>query len=91
MAPQLSRLRSSPSLLKSELRFGPPDNAFFPEDWIYEYGLLDEYAINAYWIGRYDECIKSCRKILSTPTLPGADRKRIQANAELARQKLSGG
>ena len=68
-----------------------PDHTFIPEDWIYEYGLLDEYAINAYWIGRYDECIKSCRKILSTPTLPGADRKRIQANAELARQKLSGG
>ena len=78
-------------LAKRGLLVKRPDNAFIPEDWIYEYGLLDEYAINAYWIGRYDECIKSCRKILSTPTLPGADRKRIQANAELARQKLSGG
>jgi len=25
-----------------------PDNALIPEDWIYEYGLLDEYAINAW-------------------------------------------
>ena len=58
---------------------------------IYEYGLLDEYAINAYWIGRYDECLKSCRKILSTATLSDAERKRIQANADFAKQKLSGG
>jgi hypothetical protein len=55
------------------------------------YGLLDEYAINAYWIGRYDECLKSCRRILGTATLADAERKRIQANAEFARQKLSGG
>jgi hypothetical protein len=55
------------------------------------YGLLDEYAINAYGIGRYDECLKSCRKILGTATLADAERKRIQANAEFARQKLSGG
>ncbi|MGB9647660.1 MAG: hypothetical protein WCB44_21440, partial [Stellaceae bacterium] len=46
--------------------------------------------INAYWIGRYDECLKSCRKILSTATLSDADRKRIQANADFVRQKLSG-
>jgi glycosyltransferase involved in cell wall biosynthesis len=78
-------------LAKRGLLVKRPDHAFIPEDWIYEYGLLDEYAISAYWIGRYDECIKSCRQILSTPTLPGADRKRIQANPELARQKLSGG
>ena len=78
-------------LAKRGLLIKRPDNAFFPEDWIYEYGLLDEYAINAYWIGRYDECLKSCRKILGTATLADAERKRIQANAEFARQKLSGG
>ena len=78
-------------LAKRGLMVKRPDNAFIPEDWVYEYGLLDEYAINAYWIGRYDECLKSCRKILSTAALSDADRKRIQANADFARQKLSGG
>ena len=78
-------------LAKRGLLVKRPDNAFIPEDWIYEYGLLDEYAINAYWTGRYDECLKSCRKILSTATLSDADRKRIHANADFARQKLSGG
>ena len=78
-------------LAKRGLLIKRPDNAFIPEDWIYEYGLLDEYAINAYWIGSYDECLKSCRKILGTASLSDADRKRIQANADFARQKLSGG
>ena len=77
-------------LAKRGLMVKRPDNAFIPEDWICEYGLLDEYAINAYWTGRYDECLKSCRKILSTATLSDADRKRIQANADFVRQKLSG-
>jgi glycosyltransferase involved in cell wall biosynthesis len=67
-----------------------PDNALFPEDWVYEYGLLDEYAVNAYWTGRYDESLKACRKILSTAKLSEGERKRIQANADLARQKLDG-
>ena len=78
-------------LAKRGILIKRPDNAFFPEDWIYEYGLLDEYAINAYWTGRYDECLKSCRRILSTATLSDADRQRIQENADFARQKLSGG
>ena len=41
----------------------PPD-ALFVNDWIYEYGLLDELAINAYWTGRYEECIAACERIL---------------------------
>ena len=77
-------------LAKRGILIKRPDNAFFPEDRIYEYGLLDEYAINAYSIGRYDECLKSCRKILGTATLADAERNRIQADAESARQKLSG-
>jgi len=34
-----------------------PHNAPAVEDWIYEYGLLDELAVNAYWIGKYAECV----------------------------------
>jgi tetratricopeptide (TPR) repeat protein len=77
-------------LAKRGLAIKRPDGALFPEDWIYEYGLLDEYAINAYWTGRYDESLKACRKILGAARLSDADRKRIQANAGLARQKLAG-
>ena len=36
-----------------------PSGALGVEDWIYEYGLLDEFAINAYWTGRYGECVNA--------------------------------
>jgi hypothetical protein len=84
------RYREGFELAQRGLLIRRPDHALFPEDWIYEYGLLDEYAINAYWIGRYDECLKSCRKILAKAALSKADRKRIEANADFARQKLGG-
>jgi hypothetical protein len=42
---------------------------FILEGWIYEYGVLDEYAVNAYWIGKYAECLKACRKILALLTI----------------------
>ena len=84
------RYQQGLDLAKRGLAIKRPDNALFPEDWVYEYGLLDEYAINAYWTGHYDESLKACRKILRTARLSEADRKRIQANADLARQKLGG-
>ena len=77
-------------LAKRGILIKRPDNALFPEDWVYGYGLLDEYAINAYWTGRYDESLKACRKILSTAKLSEGECKRIQANADFASQKLSG-
>jgi hypothetical protein len=27
----------------------------FLESWIYDYGLLDELAVNAYWVEKYDD------------------------------------
>jgi hypothetical protein len=29
------------------------DNALAVEDWIYKFGLLDESAVNGYWIKKY--------------------------------------
>ena len=42
-----------------------PNEALFIQDWIYEYGLLDELAVNAYWTGRYAECVDACDRLLS--------------------------
>ena len=42
-----------------------PNNAPAVEDWIYEYGLLDELAVNAYWTGKYAECVDACDRLLN--------------------------
>lgn len=73
---------------KRGLQIRRPDDALFSEIWVYDYGLLDEYAVNAYWIGRYGVCLEACRKLLGSRTTPADQRGRIQANADLAAQKI---
>ena len=47
-----------------------PKDASAVEDWIYEYGLVDELAVNAYWTARYPECVDACDQLLSEGKLP---------------------
>lgn len=64
-----------------------PDNGLFVEPWIYDYGMLDEFAVNAYWAGHPHECLDACERLLSG-VLPEDMRGRIEANAQFARDKL---
>jgi hypothetical protein len=74
------RFQQGFALAERGLRIPQPADGLFIETWIYEYGLLDEYAGSAFWIGRHQECQRACRKMLGVPTLPEAERKRIEAN-----------
>ena len=65
-----------------------PRNAAAVEDWIYEYGLLDELAINAYWTGKYAECVDACDRLLSEGKLPADQRDRVLKNKQFAIEKL---
>lgn len=64
--------------------------ALFAEAWIYEWGLLDEFAVNAYWSGDYHGCIAACLRILECKSIDEATRKRVIANARFALDKLRG-
>jgi glycosyltransferase involved in cell wall biosynthesis len=75
-------------LAKRGLGISMPSNALFVEPWIYETGLLDEFAVNAYWSGRYQDCLDASLKILETGKLSGADMRRVMANARFALEKL---
>ena len=66
-----------------------PHKAPAVEDWIYEYGLHDEFAVNAYWIERYDDCLNACEHLLRGSNLPEYMRERIVKNAGFARQNLA--
>lgn len=71
------------------LRVPRPAAGLFVHDWIYDYGLLDEYAVNAYWAGHYAESLDACLRILEAGKLPAAETRRIAANAVFARRKLA--
>ena len=71
------------------LKITMPDESLFGSPWVYQYGLLDELAVNASWIGRYQDCLETCHRLLREPYLPEADRPRVRGNARLARERLA--
>jgi len=75
-------------LAKRGVAIGKPNNGLFVESWIYDYGLLDELAINGYWSGHYQESADACAKILLGEAMPEHERKRILANLRFALAKL---
>ncbi len=75
-------------IAKRGLNIAIPSGALFVEPWIYDYGLRDEFAVNAYWTGRYRECLGVCLQVLALPTLRQADWGRVVGNAGLAFHKL---
>lgn len=71
------------------LRIPRPAVGLFVHDWIYEYGLLDEYAVLAYWTGHYAESLDACLQLLASDALRKSDAKRVAGNAIHARRKLA--
>lgn len=64
----------------------PP--GLFVQGWVYDYGLLDEFSVNAYWAGAYRESLDACLKLLGSDKLPGHMLQRVAANARFAAEKL---
>jgi glycosyltransferase involved in cell wall biosynthesis len=65
-----------------------PAQGLFLQPWIYDYGLLDEFAVAAYWAGYYRDCLTACEALLAAGKVPEDQRGRVEANALAARQKL---
>ncbi|TPI25056.1 glycosyltransferase [Mesorhizobium sp. B3-1-6] len=60
----------------------------FVQPWVYDYGLLDELSVNAYWAGAHRESLDACLKLLASDKLPADMLKRVVANARFAADKL---
>lgn len=65
-----------------------PRDALFVEHWIYDYGLLLEYSVSAYWIGKYAETKAASEKILALPDIPDHVRKTVENNLKWANIQL---
>jgi glycosyltransferase involved in cell wall biosynthesis len=65
----------------------PTQDKLFVEPDVYRYKILDEFSICAYWVGKYQESLNACTKVLLESDLP--DRSRIEQNLQYAKQKLS--
>lgn len=65
-----------------------PEGALFAQPWVYDYGLLDEYAVNGYWAGAHRQSLDASLRLLAGDKLPPAMRARVAANAGAAAAKL---
>jgi len=73
------------------------NDLLFVETWIYDYGLLLEYSINAYWVDKYYEALLASHLLLANPKIPENVREcatrnlvwiNLKINEELEKQKL---
>ena len=57
-----------------------PDDILFVAPWVYEWGMLFEYSITAYWVEEYRNSVAACKKLLSIDSLPDRYRKLTMSN-----------
>jgi hypothetical protein len=77
-------------IAKQAIGLTTPPDGLFVENWIYEYGgLLDEFAIDAYWAGRYRDCLDAVLRALACGKVPPDEQQRSVANARFALGKMS--
>jgi hypothetical protein len=73
---------------KRGLECTPSPSALFLDSTTYDYGLLDELQISAYWTGRYVESLEAGERLLSEGKVPEHELTRIRANVQFARDKV---
>jgi hypothetical protein len=83
-----NRFHSGYLLARRGIEIAKPVSGLFLADWIYDYGMQDEFAILAYWTERPAECLTICERLLALPNLPASDRTRIVENARFAHKAL---
>lgn len=76
---QMAKLASSFPLSKDGL---------FVEQWMYDYGILLETSVCAYWIGKYEESQQISLEILKRNDLPSDIRNLVEKNLSFANAKL---
>jgi glycosyltransferase involved in cell wall biosynthesis len=65
-----------------------PEGALFVAQPVYDWMILDEYAISAYWTERYKESRMACQKLLAENKFPEDQKQRIEANLKFATDKI---
>ncbi|HKE80934.1 MAG TPA: glycosyltransferase [Solirubrobacteraceae bacterium] len=62
------------------IRMPVPADTLFVHRWMYEWGLLFEYSIAAYWAGDPSAALRACDQLLGLPELPDEYRRQTEAN-----------
>lgn len=70
------------------LELAMPKDGLFLEKSVYEYALMDEVSICAYYVGDYKLSQSLCQKLIFSGKVPVTDLKRVMENLQYANNKL---
>lgn len=73
---------------KQAMKIEKPTGALFTEDWVYDYGILDEFSIVSYYTGNFTESKESCEKLLEQKKYPDFYHDRILSNLQFSLNHL---
>jgi hypothetical protein len=83
-----SRFDQGYRFAKQGLKIRYPEGALFVGQGIYDWALLDEFAIAAYWVGQYRESRLATGQLLQQNKFPPDQKERIEANLKFATEAL---
>jgi len=67
-----------------------PNQVLFVANDYYDWRNLDEFAVAAFWTGRYQESADACAQLLTSGKLPAWERERVMKNLNFAQERLPG-
>lgn len=79
-----SRFDQGYRFAKQGLKVRYPEGALFVGQGVYEWALLDEFAIASYWTGHYRESRMASIQLLKDNKFPADQKERIEANLKFA-------
>jgi glycosyltransferase involved in cell wall biosynthesis len=84
-----SRYRLGYLLARQGIMLQQPATGLFIDQAVYDYGMLDEFQVNAYWAGEYRESLDAAATILHDAKFPEEQRQRFIANMDFALKKVT--
>lgn len=70
------------------LEIPKPHDLLFVESWVYDWGLLMEKSVSAYWIGNFEESADLSKKILQLENIPDYVKECAERNLQFATDRL---
>jgi hypothetical protein len=67
----------------------PGFGTLFVHSYVYDFALLEEFAVVAYQSGHFEECLQALNKLLGAEKLPKEARSRVKSNADIVRGNIA--
>ena len=70
------------------IKITKPNDGLFIENWIYDYGVLDEFSIVSFWAGHFQQSKEACERLLEENKIPHHYYDRVKSNLQFALDRL---